>query len=397
MIQVVDVVNFNADASCLPAADWLAALKGGRDSRMCSWLRLYVEEGRRVVLGLTGASVADMAVLNPESIEFANAYPDIFEVILRPFSHDIALLRSPPGFALNVKTGRDTIEKEFSKVTPYFLPAEFMLTNAQVWHLERVEIQGTFVNAARFKPEIRSRIPRLPYLVKGIFSSRLRCIPFQGELSEAYLRSLHQWESLPWNQALTDLNLDLAFSWRDGESFFFVPDGVERERAWLRGEAPEIQRSFLADATKDLVFQELEEGDPKVFHSFPVHSFSDWIKEFRMLGFLERLTTLERKLEDFDSGAKALWFQAINSDVLSAVEKDSPVISIRTAPPGDQGNREIRWTIQRSERGFEGEEFLEMLESYPADGSIHQLLKGRAVPHLEKLRARWTYLGKTLG
>ena len=113
-----------------------------------------------------------------------------------------------------------------------------------------------------------------------------------------------------------------------------------------------------------------------------------------MLGFLERLAALERNLKSFDCGAKALWFQAINSDVLSAVEKDSPVVSLRTAPPGDGRSREIRWTIRRSERGIEGEEFLEMLEAHHGRSGPPE---GNVAPHLEKLRARWTYLESAFG
>src|SRR5512139_357101 len=174
MSRFIDLVNFNADASCLPAADWLRALTGGVDSGMCRWLRVYVEEQRRVVIGFTGATVADMAIMNPEAIALVNDHPDLFEVVFRPFSHDIALLRSHSGFAFNVHTGRVTIEREFTKIAPYFLPAEFMLTNAQVRHLEGVGVRGTFVNASRFKNELRSRIPEEPYFVHGIYSSKLR-------------------------------------------------------------------------------------------------------------------------------------------------------------------------------------------------------------------------------
>jgi hypothetical protein len=41
-------------------------LKGGGDSQICRWLGAYVEASRRVVLGFTGATVADLAMLNPK-------------------------------------------------------------------------------------------------------------------------------------------------------------------------------------------------------------------------------------------------------------------------------------------------------------------------------------------
>jgi hypothetical protein len=393
MTRVVDLVNFNADASCLRAADWLAALGGGERSCFCRWLGVYVEERRPVVMGFTGATVADLAALNPEAIDLVNAHPDVFEVVLRPFSHDIALLRSPAGFALNVRAGRAAIEHAFRRVTPYYLPAEFMLTNAQLHHLEQSGVRGTFVNAARFKDELRARIPGRPYMVRGIFGSSLRCIPINGALSDAYLQSLHLWDVVRWNQTLAETADDVAFSWRDGESFLFVPDGIQRERAWLQGESRQVERSLLGDVDGSLAFDALDGADPRVFRSYPVHSFSDWFREFRMLGFIDRLTALERRIDTFDTTATALWLQAINSDVFSAVEKDSPVIALRTAPNGDRRNREVSWTIQRSERGFEGEEYLEMLD---AGADAGRLIAGAAGPHIEKLRARRSYLERTL-
>jgi hypothetical protein len=398
MIQIVDLVNFNADASCLPASSWLSALKGGPESSICRWLGVYAEARRRVVIGFTGATVADMATLNPEAIAFVNDHPEVFEIILRPFSHDIALLRSPAGFALNVRAGCAAIAKAFKHVTQYFLPAEFMLTNAQVNHLERSGIRGTFVNASRYKEELRSRIPERPYFVRGTFLSRLRCIPIQGELSEAYLESLHLWDAGPWNQAVAAvMPHEVAFSWRDGESFLFVPDGIERERAWLRDESPEIDRVSLAAVEPTLNFQEPGDESATTYRSYPVHSFSDWVKEFRMFGYMERLAAVERRLDRFDAEARALWLQAINSDVFSAVEKDSPVIALRTAPQGAPESREIRWTIQRSERGCEGEEFLEMLDANEQDGTARFIHGEPPPPHIQKLRARQQYLNEILG
>ena len=394
MMQIVDIVNFNADASCLPASAWLSALKGGSSSSICRWLGVYAEERRRVVIGFTGATVADMATLNPEALALVNDHPEIFEVILRPFSHDIALLRSPAGFALNVRAGRAAIEKAFRHVTRYFLPAEFMLTNAQVNHLEGSGVRGTFVNASRFKDELRARIPDRPYFVRGTFSSRLRCIPIRGELSEAYLQSLHLWDARSWNDAVATVPHDIAFSWRDGESYLFVPDGIERERAWLRDESREFRRVTLAAVEPGLDFQEPGDEDA-TYRSYPVHSFSDWVKEFRMFGYMERLAAIEKRLDRFDGEARALWLQAINSDVFSAVEKDSPVIALRTAPQGDPASREIRRTIQRSERGCEGEEFLEMLDANEHAANARHV-QAEPPPHIQKLRARQRFLNDIL-
>src|SRR5260221_13154521 len=116
MTRVIDVVNFNADASCLAAAEWLAILDGGRRSRLCKWLDIYVTLRRRVVLGFIGGAIADLATFNPEAIALINANHDIIEVVLRPFSHDIGLLRRTRGFSVNLNLGRPVARRQFQKV-----------------------------------------------------------------------------------------------------------------------------------------------------------------------------------------------------------------------------------------------------------------------------------------
>jgi len=388
MKPLVDVVNFNADASCLSSAAWLNALKGGGDSQMCRWLSAYVDARRRVVLGFTGATVADLAILNPEAIRFVNDHPSHFEVLLRPFAHDIGLLRTPVGFALNFKLGQTTILREFARVAEYFLPPEFMLTNAQVTHLAQSGVRGTFVNPVRYKPDLRTRIPVRPYLVHGTNSSTLRCIPMRGELVDEYLRAIHLWDCSTWNRGVAESADEVCVSWRDGESFLLVPKGVEREAAWLRAESGR-DRAFLSEAEQAMTFSPVEEET--AYKSYPVCSFADWMKEFRMLGYLTRLANLERQLETLDTAGRVLWLQTINSDVLSSVEKDSPVICLRTMPADSDASDDVSWTIHRSERGYEGEDFLEMLEASLSHGPNGN---GRGLPHMEKLRSRQEYVSR---
>ena len=116
MKQLLDIVNFNADASCLSSEDWLVALKGGGDSLFCKWLNLFVKNNKKVILGLTGATVADLYYFNNEAIEIINTYPKIFEIIFRSFSHDVSLLRSSKGFKENFLKGHEIISNEFKNV-----------------------------------------------------------------------------------------------------------------------------------------------------------------------------------------------------------------------------------------------------------------------------------------
>jgi hypothetical protein len=388
MTDVVDVVNFNADASCLPDAAWLDALEGGAGSALCRWLRLYVEHERPVVLGFVAGAVADMAMLNPEAIALVKAHPEIFEVLLRPFAHDIALLRSTAGFAHNVALGERTLRREFRRVVDYFLPPEFMLTSQQVRQLQDAGVGGLFINPARFKDELQGRIPQSPYVLEGVLGSRLDCIPFAGPLTEAYLRAIHFYDATPWNDAVAAAGEGgIAFSWRDGESSFLVPDGLAREAAWLQGEAGGVRRRHLGDVRGGLAFAELD-ARGNTFRTYPTHSFSAWFKENRMLGFLGRLQQFEARLDAMSTDARVLWLQAINSDILSAVEKDSPTIRLGDGP-GHPGSRPF--TIWRSERGFEGEDFLARLERLLDHGDAG-FADDAHRPHIRKLKARVDYV-----
>jgi hypothetical protein len=390
MTRLVDVVNFNADASCLAAGEWLAILNGGRHSRLCRWLNIYVELRRPVVLGFVGGAIADMATFNPEAIALINSNPDVIELVLRPFSHDIGLLRSTGGFNLNLKLGRAVTRREFSQINEFFLPPEFMLTNSQVKSLTDSGIAGVFLNAMRFKEETRHRIPNIPFLLEGVLESCIPCIPFQGALTKDYLDALHAFDAKPWNEALLCARETPVFTWRDGESCFLIPDGLERERTWLQGESSDIQRETLRTALGGVTFKPHDHLSFAAAPSYPVHSFSAWFKEFRMLGFLRRLERIEDRLDSLPKDLLVVWLQAINSDVLSAVEKDSPVISL--TPQIGNGAAPTRFTVWRSDRGFEGEDYLALLDAALDDPGRIESLSESSKPHMRKLGARIDYV-----
>lgn len=384
MKQLVDVVNFNADASCLSSRRWLEILSGGDGSLLVQWLRLYVDHGKKVVLGFPGATVADMATFNPEAIGLINSRPDIFEIIVRPFAHDIALLRAGKGFALNFHYGRKTICREFRNVSDYFLPPEFMLTNEQLVVLHGAGMAGVFINPTRFPAEIRERIPSFPYCVRGLFGTYLECIPFLGKLTFDYLEALHMFDCTAWNQSISASDGQLLFSWRDGESPFFIPDGLTRESCWLSGEDAAIERVHIRDTTIEFAPGGLL--DEHHYKSYPVHSFSAWMKEFRMLGFIHRIQRIEESLTDEQVH---LWLLTINSDILSAIEKRSPVVRMIQAPDSDTT---FDFTIQRSERGFEGEEYLAVLEATRAGCRLPEYAESSDQSHMLKWRKRVEYL-----
>jgi hypothetical protein len=389
MKTLVDVVNFNSDASCLPCRNWLEALQGGDSSRLMQWLKLYVDFGKKLVLGFTGATVADMARHNPEAIDYINEHPNLFELVLRPFAHDIALLRQGIGFRLNLEWGRRAIEREFNNVLHYFLPPEFMLTNEQVTYLSEQAVAGVFINASRFSSEIRTRIPTVPYTLRGLFDVPLNCIPLEGRLTEGYLHALQSFDCSSWNAGIQTAEQEAIFSWRDGESAFLLPDGVVREAFWLKNEQGGFHRTHIADLS--LQFRPSTLLEEHQYRTYPVHSFSAWMKEFRMLGFVHRMQRIEERLSQLTAEQIHYWLMIINSDILSAIEKRSPLILLKATPESIVG---VDFTIRRSERGFEGEEYLAILESALDGRPLTKYVAASTMPHVVKWRGRIEYLNE---
>jgi hypothetical protein len=246
-------------------------------------------------------------------------------------------------------------------------------------------VQGTFILGSRFKEEIKTRLPKEPYQVKGLLGSSLNCIPFESELTKAYLHGIHNFNAQKWNYFLAHQNeRPYSFSWRDGESSFFIPNTLEREEAWLRKESSQIHRFFLKEVLPNITFTPNEDLPNNAYHSYPLHSFSPWFKEFKMFSFIEKIRSLENHLESFDNEQIALWLQIINSDILSATEKDSPVITLKYA---ENVNAYFEFVIQRSERGYEGENLLKIFELWHTD-EVQNYLERSDEAHLKKLKSR---------
>jgi hypothetical protein len=262
-----------------------------------------------------------------------------------------------------------------------------MLTNEQIVQLREQKVAGAFINPARFSAEIKKRLPTTPYSLRGLFNARLHCIPFEGKLTEGYLHALHMFDCSRWNAGVQAAAQDVVFSWRDGESSFLLPDGLARESFWLNNEEPTFARKHIGEL--DLEFVPSERLEEHYYHSYPVHSFSAWMKEFRMLGFINRVQRIEEGLERLTSEQVYYWLMIINSDIMSAIEKRSPVVTLKSAP-GSAAT--FDFTIRRSERGFEGEEYLAILEAALASNSMPHYVTSSALPHVMKWRNRIKYL-----
>ncbi len=387
MKLLFDIVNFNPDASCLDSKDWIQALKGGTKSLFYQWLYLYVSLNKKMTLGLTGAGAADVLYLNPEAVELINENPNIFELIHRPFSHDIALLRSRKGFEINVDCGSRLLKNEFRNVSNFFLPPEFMLTAEQIQILYEKGFQSVFINSTRMRESHPNAIPTTPYLVKGTFQSQIPCIPVMGHLVRPYLESLQRFDSQIWRTEVSKVDMDNIFFWRDGESPFLIPDGIEREKFWLKNETQMIERKHLSEISKNQWIDFLKSnGEPRVY---PLHPFSAWLREFRLMGFLRRMFSLENSVQEMAPEQLNLWMYMINSDVLSSVEKKSPQILLKKDQDDDQM---LDFIIRRTDRHLEGEECMVLLEEYHSQNMVEHLKK-TSHPEVLKLNARLKYLG----
>jgi hypothetical protein len=373
---VVDIVNFNADASCLSSSIWLDALQGGTISKICQWLELFVRNNKKVSLGFTGSTLADIKKFNPDAINIINGKKDIFEIILRPWSHDISLYRTDSLFIYNVELGIRTIKSEFDFVSNYYLAPEFMMTSRQIELISKMGIEAIFINPDRYQNDIKRRIIPTSHIVYGTSESNIKCIAIHGETTQKYLSSCQLNDPKIWDKFIQDFPYDLIFSWRDGESFLLIPDGLSREESLLQGESENINRKKLQSL--EINYEDSSLYDRSYYKSYPIHSFTAWIKEMKMMWYVDRIRKIENNFSKLSDLQITLLLQLINSDILASVEKISPKIKLKI-----KGMIED-FIIYRSERGFEGEDYLQLMED--------PNFRNDSAPHIKKLIARHEYL-----
>ena len=373
---VVDIVNFNADASCLSSSIWLDALQGGTNSKICQWLELFVRNNKKVSLGFTGSTLADIKKFNPDAINIINEKKDIFEIILRPWSHDISLYRTDSLFIYNVELGIRTIKSEFESVSNYYLAPEFMITSRQVELISKMAIEAIFINPDRYQNDIKRRIIPTPHIVYGTSESTIKCIAIHGRTTQKYLSSCQLNDPKIWDKFIQDFPDDLIFSWRDGESFLLIPDGLSREEYLLQGESENINRKKLQSL--EINYEDSSLYDRSYYKSYPIHSFTAWIKEMKMMWYVDRIRKIENNFSKLSDLQITLLLQLINSDILASVEKISPKIKLKIKGVIED------FIIYRSERGFEGEDYLQLIDD--------PNFRNDSAPHIKKLVARHEYL-----
>jgi len=373
---IIDIINFNADASCLPSRVWLDSLQGGKNSKIYQWLSLFVKNNKKISLGIIGSTLADIKKYNPDVINIINENKDIFEIILRPWSHDISLFRTDSFFIFNVELGIKSIKSEFESVSNYYLAPEFMITSKQIELIKSMDVEAIFINPERYQNDIKERIIPIPHIVYGTLGTSMKCITIKEDSTQKYLSSCQLFDPKIWDQFIQDSPDEMIFSWRDGESFLLIPDGLSREESWLKGESTNFSRDQLHSIK--IKYEDSSLLERKFYKSYPINSFKAWIKEMKMMWYIDRTNMIEKKFMELSDFQKTLLLQLINSDILASEEKISPKIKLFK-------NGEIEdFTIYRSERRFEGEDYLNLING--------QNFKNDSEPHIKKLIARHEYI-----
>lgn len=402
-MPLIDVVNFNGDASCLSSAKWLSCLAGGTSSLLMRVLSGYVRHGRKVNFGPTGATAMDLARFNPEAIAYVNEHPEIFEIVLRPFAHDSALLRLPDGFRFNVEAGIATLRRLFVNVGTFYLAPEIMTTGDQIRILSELGVSGVFLHKGRYDISVTRHVPDEPFEVFGVLGAKMLCVPFAArELEARFLRGIHGLTTpQEWAADATRTSAQQVPLWRDGESSLLHPLGPEFESALLAAETDaNVGRSFLSELGPVPPRAELP---GRTLRYFPQHSLKPWLDTMKLFWFVNRIREIESDVRSLPEDIRRVWLLTTNSDILAAAEKNPPVVRVHpdvfSVPASDplwEGVMRLpesgELILTRSERAGEGEDYLAYLElllrKQRSIADICDEWRHSAQPHLQKAFAR---------
>ena len=358
--QLVDIINLNADASCLSSKRWLTALSGGKESELFLILNAYVEHDLKVNIGIIGSTLAEIEELNPECIDLINNYPQNFQILIRPFIHSLSILWNDDTFHTNYTLGKRYIENTFKNVLNWYLPPEFALRNSQIFTI-RKETEGTFIHPKRIKEDAKEKIPLGLFNLGTLQSEKIKCIQLTENFDSYYLDHIQVFRSeYAFDQ-------EVILGWRDGESPFFLTDSVEREQIFIKNSQKDFDRIFLSEYLKNTNQANLKEYD-----AYPQNSLLPWLGNFRLYWFLADVKKLEGQFHDLDIEKKVLFLNLLNSDILSSIEKNNVSVLLKDL----YGENINPYVIKRCERNLDAEELLFLIKNAPInelDESINKL------------------------
>jgi|GEM_PF-764022 len=378
--RLVDIVNLNADASCLSTKRWLKALKGGIRSELYGILSLYIKADIKINLGIIGSTIAEIEELNPECIKLINDHPENFEILIRPFIHSLSILWSDDIFNFNYNLGKEYINKLFTNTINWYLPPEFALRNSQIYSLANDGCSGTFIHPKRVKENTKGKIPDGLFNLKSIQNSMLPCINFTENYDSYYLDQLQVFKS---DYTFSE---ETIFGWRDGESPFILPNSVEREAVFVKNSSQGFDRVFLSE-----ILSKRNTDESSFVYSYPQNSLLPWLGNFRLHWFIQEVKRLENAFGSLSMLKKKLFINLLNSDILSSIEKTN--VKIKLGKTNSKGNSITPYLIVRKERNLDAEELLYLVLQCD-DNMIIDFLKTTDTPFLYRIKARLTAIDK---
>jgi hypothetical protein len=343
MPTLIDIVNFNPDASCLSSSKWMSMLNGGKDSLLFRWLNLYKKSQKKINIGFTGAALVDIATYNKESIDLITQNNDIFKPVLRPFSHDISTLRTSHGFKINFLLGAYACQQILKYTPNLFLPPEFIITSRQLYFAYSHGVSVTLLLRDRFR---LSHLPShdKPIRISLIPNKLLKCHQSNFIATSQYLKSIQLLDDSFNEYTLKHSPSQSLIMWRDGESPFLLPDPIERESIWLKNSI--VEHDFYSEPIVD----------DCTSYPYPMHPMSSWLSQQSMMWLVHEINRLEGLLKDnINPVFLTTWLGAISSDNLSSIEKSDVNLKLNNFSPQPES---FDYSIKRANKAFEAEQWL---------------------------------------
>ena len=370
---LVDIINLNAEASCLSTKRWLRALKGGNKSELYAILSLYVKAELKVTLGIVGSTLAEIEEFNPECIELINQHPNNFEILIRPFIHSLSILWTNETFIHNYELGKRYIEDRLKNCINWYLPPEFALRNSHIYALQNLKCEGTFIHPKRVKNDIKSKLPKGVFTLASIQNVKMPCINFTEGYDTYYLDQMQVFRS---NITFKE---NTIYGWRDGESPLFLTDSVKREEIFIENSKKEFKRIFLSEA-----LSQTENIQKKIVHSYPQNSLLPWLGNFRLFWYTTEIKNIERSFNSLSKTKQIIFLNLLNSDILSSIEKNDVTITLKELGNGESS----QFLIKRKERNLDAEEILFLINNFD-DENIKSYIESANSKFFIKIKARY--------
>lgn len=370
MNRILDVVNLNADASCLDSKAWIDCLKSP-DKPMLRWLESFVKSKSAVLFGVCGSTLADIKHFLPSAIDLVRNHPEIFRFTVRPFSHAASYFLTPHIRELNLELGIATHKLLGLTLEPVYLPPEFMVTHHDIILMEKNNVDYIFINPNRFERRFNENALTVKFSQQ---SNQLMGLLTDPNETKSYLSNIQTGDSPIRNQNVPRTKI----CWRDGESWLLIPDGLQRECFFIESRSKKEHVINWSDFTN-----EINSSKNQDIKFYPRHPLTKWTGSDKLIDLHRDISSLSNSDElanDYEALNKFLY--VISSDVFSSVEKADVEIQLRCL----KSRKHFAHLIERKARHLEAEQILLNLMGIPTRIDMPGVY--------EKLTARQSILGQ---